>query len=75
MQVIRVRPRGYVGVAFSLISRVRVDSVVPGDPALFTLVRIGLAERRQNRRARRRPGRMGYGRVLDLKLVILLLWR
>src|SRR5829696_7704827 len=41
VRLIRVRPRGYVGVAFSLISRVGVDSVAPGDPTPFALVRIG----------------------------------
>jgi hypothetical protein len=74
MQVIRVRPRGYVGVAFSLISRVGVDSVVPGDPAPFALVRmVGQKPAESSSSAKAWPH--GYGRVLDRKLVILLPWR
>ena len=39
--VVRGRPRWYAGVVASLISRVEVDSVIPGDPAPSGVVRIG----------------------------------
>ena len=50
----RVRPRWSAGVVASLISRVEVGSVIPGDPTPSGSVRIGWVERRQNRLAR--PG-------------------